>query len=878
MVATASGPHRGLRQRAHAGNRSCGCPTPGPAPPAAAVDRTPPSASRCPTGDRGSSAPSARRSAIEARAPRTTPNTWPAASRSPSSADHDTSTVGSTWGTSRTRTECRPTWPPSRAAKRASASVAGQQRGGQVAERVQVLGQGAADRIGHDVGRGMQPGRGFDGAECRTAGRVSDDTSRCRWALSVSEKSDRAWVPRDSVRSSAALTSTRPIWARLSHLGRRQPLVSGSPPLARDRVGQGRGDHRRAHRVEALGRSHHAGVGAHRPLEAGPQGLGQFGRETYLREGTGRLGSAGRSSSTPPMTSQVSSSGPDSGARDIRRCATTARGPGTGRTARMAPVGCGPSTPSAIDSTARGPNTIPSSSEFEASRLAPCTPLQLVSPAAHKPGSDGRTVQVGDDAAALVVRGGRHRQQVDGRVEPGRRRGRRRSSGTARRSGRGRWHPATRSRSPARSSSPGSPATRRPGAGARRRSARRSASRSSAPWPRSASDSSGRGIRGWCSAVGWNWKNSRSATATPARMRHRDPVAGRGQRVGGDGEQLAGTAGGQQHVRARTAPAGAVGVEDLDADAPTVLDHEVDDEGVLLDQRRRTPHGVHERPLDLGARWRPHRRAPPGPRSALPRGRARGCPVRRGRTPRRGRSAPRPAAVPRRRAPGPPRRRTTRHRPPACRPGAGRSPRDRPTTRPRPRPGPIGWSPAPARSSSPRPSRRPWLLAARTAADSPATPLPSTSRSRSSVRDASAPDVRGDGVGARPDVVDQPGPAEAAPRRTAGRRIAPRRAARASPGRPPRRSRGRPGAATGSTSTIAARTASTSVSPAAIAAAPARSARFSTGAAARSLVARGRRSGSTGRGRRRRGRSGTRRPRPGSTGPAAIARITASCW
>ena len=42
-------------------------------------------------------------------------------------------------------------------------------------------------------------------------------------------------------------------------------------------------------------------------------------------------------------------------------------------------------------------------------------------------------------------------------------------------------------------------------------------SRSRAPWPRSASESSGRGIAGWCSAVGWNCTNSRSATATPAR-------------------------------------------------------------------------------------------------------------------------------------------------------------------------------------------------------------------------------------------------------------------------------------------------------------------------------------------------------------------------
>ncbi len=42
-------------------------------------------------------------------------------------------------------------------------------------------------------------------------------------------------------------------------------------------------------------------------------------------------------------------------------------------------------------------------------------------------------------------------------------------------------------------------------------------SRRIAPSPRSASDSNGRGIDGWCNAVGWNCMNSMSATATPAR-------------------------------------------------------------------------------------------------------------------------------------------------------------------------------------------------------------------------------------------------------------------------------------------------------------------------------------------------------------------------
>ena len=55
-------------------------------------------------------------------------------------------------------------------------------------------------------------------------------------------------------------------------------------------------------------------------------------------------------------------------------------------TARSAPVGDGPSLPPTIASTTRGANTMPSSSELDASRLAPCTPVQATSPQAHSPG------------------------------------------------------------------------------------------------------------------------------------------------------------------------------------------------------------------------------------------------------------------------------------------------------------------------------------------------------------------------------------------------------------------------------------------------------------------------------------------------------------
>ena len=60
---------------------------------------------------------------------------------------------------------------------------------------------------------------------------------------------------------------------------------------------------------------------------------------------------------------------------------------------------------------------MPSSSEFDASRLAPWTPVQAVSPAAHKPGrvvAPSRSVRT---PAAEVVGRRRHRQPVPARVE-----------------------------------------------------------------------------------------------------------------------------------------------------------------------------------------------------------------------------------------------------------------------------------------------------------------------------------------------------------------------------------------------------------------------------------------------------------------------------
>jgi hypothetical protein len=47
--------------------------------------------------------------------------------------------------------------------------------------------------------------------------------------------------------------------------------------------------------------------------------------------------------------------------------------------------------------------------------------------------------------------------------------------------------------------------------------------RSTAPWPRTASEIRKREAPGPAKAVGWNWKNSRSATTAPARKARATP-------------------------------------------------------------------------------------------------------------------------------------------------------------------------------------------------------------------------------------------------------------------------------------------------------------------------------------------------------------------
>ena len=70
---------------------------------------------------------------------------------------------------------------------------------------------------------------------------------------------------------------------------------------------------------------------------------------------------------------------------------------------------------SAIASPARAPNTAPSSSEFDASRFAPCTPVRATSPTAYRPGKRRASVQIRRHSAHEVVRG---RRDGDGLARP----------------------------------------------------------------------------------------------------------------------------------------------------------------------------------------------------------------------------------------------------------------------------------------------------------------------------------------------------------------------------------------------------------------------------------------------------------------------------
>ena len=233
---------------------------------------------------------------------------------------------------------------------------------------------------------------------------------------------------------------------------------------------------------------------AHAAIESRTSGCGAS--SSRLSPRALRISPASRQSAAPP------------GSASPRRChvgVVEARG----RRARPAP--------------ARRPKTRHSSSEFEASRFAPWTPVQAHSPAAYSPGTDGAPVEVGDDAADRVVGGGgdgdRLVRRVVARLRERRHQGR--DSGRAR-SAAGRGAPRRARRPRAR---------RRRAARARRRSARRrrrAASRRRRGAPRRAGSRRGRCRRAAPSGGTGRTRDRRASAPAACASRRPSPIAPRG--------------------------------------------------------------------------------------------------------------------------------------------------------------------------------------------------------------------------------------------------------------------------------------------------------------------------------------------------------------
>ena len=88
-------------------------------------------------------------------------------------------------------------------------------------------------------------------------------------------------------------------------------------------------------------------------------------------------------------------------------------------------------------------------------------------------------------------------------------------------------------------------------------------------------------------------------------QRHGHAVAGGLRRVGGDGEELAGAAGGQHHVVGPDLDDGTVRRQGHDAPAPSVLDEEIEGEPALEHGPGRLVGGIDQCPLHFGAGRRP---------------------------------------------------------------------------------------------------------------------------------------------------------------------------------------------------------------------------------------------------------------------------------
>ena len=138
--------------------------------------------------------------------------------------------------------------------------------------------------------------------------------------------------------------------------------------------------------ARSAGASALQGLGHSRPRSPGPgQRPGTADHPGARRSwpaGAGRGPWPRRGRTAPPSGAPAGDVGPGRGepAAPPARCRPSRIGAST-------PVAVGPSPPARIVSASRAPKTMPSSNELEASRLAPWTPVQATSPAAHRPGS-----------------------------------------------------------------------------------------------------------------------------------------------------------------------------------------------------------------------------------------------------------------------------------------------------------------------------------------------------------------------------------------------------------------------------------------------------------------------------------------------------------
>ena len=226
---------------------------------------------------------------------------------------------------------------------------------------------GGAGSAGRRRSSRRPPGRGA--ASASAAGRASPtDVGATSGPLAGAGKSRRWWAPRLSRRASAPSATSRATSTALRP--GRLPVVAAS----------------RASAVEP-------GDGVRQP-----RGVAH---EAHLRPtapaGPGRRPRPGR---------------PRAGVEGVVREPRPRRRRRPARPARSA-------TRERASAATRRPITTPSSREFEASRLAPCRPVAVTSPAAHSPGRLVRPARSVSHAAHAVVRGRRHRDRLAAGVEAG---------------------------------------------------------------------------------------------------------------------------------------------------------------------------------------------------------------------------------------------------------------------------------------------------------------------------------------------------------------------------------------------------------------------------------------------------------------------------